>query len=104
MNKVKYIQPIESKSAQGLVAEVSAQIRETKNNNSLGKPYLIHSPLPKVLAGFWPWLTFHLRMINLWESQPGLVLLLRGELLLGFMCLDNIILISISSKMLKNSQ
>ncbi len=48
---VRFIQPVKPGSAEGLVAEVYAQI-----NNDFGRivePFSLHSPIPKLLAGVW---------------------------------------------------
>ncbi len=48
---IKYIQPVKPNSAQGLVAEVYAQIKQ--DFGAVTEPFLIHSPLPKLLSGAW---------------------------------------------------
>ncbi len=48
---VKYISPVKPSSAKGLVAGVYAQIE--RDFGRVVEPFLIHSPLPKLLAGAW---------------------------------------------------
>lgn len=48
---VKYIKPIETKSAQGLVAQVYAQIKSDMGITP--EPFTLHSPAPDILAGVW---------------------------------------------------
>lgn len=48
---IKYIHPVKANSAEGLVAQVYAQIK--RDFGSLVEPFTLHSPLPKLLAGFW---------------------------------------------------
>lgn len=48
---IKYIQPVKSGAATGLVAEVYGQIKEDFGN--ITEPFLIHSPQPELLAGAW---------------------------------------------------
>jgi len=46
---IKYIHPVKANSAEGLVAQVYAQIK--RDFGSLVEPFTLHSPLPKLLAG-----------------------------------------------------
>ena len=48
---IKYIHPVKANSAEGLVAQVYAQIR--RDFGSLVEPFTLHSPSPKLLAGVW---------------------------------------------------
>jgi AhpD family alkylhydroperoxidase len=48
---VKYIQPVKAESAEGLVAQVYAQIKQ--DFGALVEPFTLHSPSPKLLAGAW---------------------------------------------------
>ncbi len=48
---IKYIHPVKPNSAQGLVADVYAQVR--RDFGRVVEPFLVHSPLPKLLAGAW---------------------------------------------------
>jgi AhpD family alkylhydroperoxidase len=48
---IKYIQPIRAESADGLVAQVYAQIK--RDFGALVEPFTLHSPSPKLLAGAW---------------------------------------------------
>ena len=48
---VKYIQPVKPDAAEGLVAEVYAQIK--RDFGRVVEPFSLHSPLPKLLAGAW---------------------------------------------------
>ena len=48
---IKYIHPVKPDSAEGLVADVYAQI--DRDFGKVVEPFLIHSPLPKLLAGAW---------------------------------------------------
>ena len=48
---IKYIHPIDPAAAQGLVAEVYAQIN--RDFGRIVEPFRLHSPLPKLLAGSW---------------------------------------------------
>lgn len=48
---IKYIQPVKTSSAEGLVAQVYAQIKQ--DFGALVEPFTLHSPSPKLLAGAW---------------------------------------------------
>jgi AhpD family alkylhydroperoxidase len=48
---IKYIRPVKPGSAEGLVADVYAQIK--RDFGRISEPFMIHSPLPKLLAGAW---------------------------------------------------
>ncbi|MCW4017632.1 MAG: carboxymuconolactone decarboxylase family protein [Candidatus Bathyarchaeota archaeon] len=48
---IKYIHPVKEAAAEGLVAQVYAQIK--RDFGRVAEPFLIHSPLPKLLAGAW---------------------------------------------------
>jgi AhpD family alkylhydroperoxidase len=48
---IKYVSPVKPSSAEGLVAGVYAQIE--KDFGRVVEPFLVHSPLPKLLAGVW---------------------------------------------------
>ena len=48
---IRYIRPVKPNSAKGLVADVYAQIK--RDFGKVVEPFLLHSPLPKVLAGAW---------------------------------------------------
>ena len=48
---IKYIHPVKANSAEGLVAQVYAQIK--RDFGSLVEPFTLHSPSPKLLAGVW---------------------------------------------------
>jgi AhpD family alkylhydroperoxidase len=48
---IKYIQPVKPSSAHGLVADVYMQIKE--DFGKIAEPFLMHSPLPELLAGAW---------------------------------------------------
>jgi len=48
---IKYICPVKVGSAQGLVAEIYAQIQ--RDFGRVVEPFVLHSPLPKLLAGAW---------------------------------------------------
>jgi AhpD family alkylhydroperoxidase len=48
---IKYIKPIEAKTAQGLVAQVYAQVKS--DLGVLPEPFTLHSPVPEILAGVW---------------------------------------------------
>lgn len=48
---VKYIHPVKPNAAEGLVAEVYAQIK--RDFGKVVEPFSLHSPLPKLLAGAW---------------------------------------------------
>ncbi len=48
---IKYIKPVKPDSAEGLVAEVYAQIK--RDFGRVVEPFLVHSPLPKLLAVAW---------------------------------------------------
>ena len=48
---IKYIQPVKAESAEGLVAQVYAQIEQ--DFGALVEPFTLHSPSPKLLAGAW---------------------------------------------------
>ena len=48
---IKYVHPVKPASAEGLVADVYAQIK--RDFGRIAEPFLIHSPLPKLLAGAW---------------------------------------------------
>lgn len=48
---IKYIKPVEAKTAQGLVAQVYAQVKS--DLGVLPEPFTLHSPVPEILAGVW---------------------------------------------------
>ena len=48
---IKYIQPIRPKQAEGLVKPVYNQIK--RDFGKIVEPFLLHSPLPELLAGAW---------------------------------------------------
>jgi AhpD family alkylhydroperoxidase len=48
---IKYIQPVSPKSAEGIVEPVYAQIK--RDFGRIVEPFLLHSPLPELLAGAW---------------------------------------------------
>jgi AhpD family alkylhydroperoxidase len=48
---IKYIRPVKPDSANGLVAEVYAQVK--RDFGRVVEPFQLHSPLPKLLAGAW---------------------------------------------------
>jgi AhpD family alkylhydroperoxidase len=48
---IKYIHPVKPDSAEGLVAEVYAQIK--RDFGKVVEPFVLHSPLPKLLAAAW---------------------------------------------------
>jgi AhpD family alkylhydroperoxidase len=48
---IKYIQAVYPKSAEGLVASVYSQIK--RDFGRIVEPFLLHSPLPELLAGVW---------------------------------------------------
>ena len=48
---IKYIRPVKPGSAEGLVADVYSQIK--RDFGRISEPFMIHSPLPKLLAGTW---------------------------------------------------
>jgi AhpD family alkylhydroperoxidase len=48
---VKYVQPVKPDAAEGLVAEVYAQMK--RDFGRVVEPFSLHSPLPKLLAGAW---------------------------------------------------
>lgn len=48
---IRYIKPVKPDAAEGLVAEVYAQIK--RDFGRIVEPFLLHSPLPKLLAGAW---------------------------------------------------
>ena len=48
---IRYIQPVPSDSAEGLVAQVYAQIKQ--DFSVLAEPFTLHSPVPELLAGVW---------------------------------------------------
>lgn len=48
---VRYIKPVPSRSARGVVQEVYRQIKA--EFGTLGEPLTLHSPLPALLAGLW---------------------------------------------------
>jgi AhpD family alkylhydroperoxidase len=48
---IKYVHPVKPASAEGLVADVYAQMK--RDFGRIAEPFLIHSPIPKLLAGAW---------------------------------------------------
>lgn len=48
---IKYIQPVKPNSAEGLVAQIYAQIKG--EFGALVEPFTLHSPLPGLVAGAW---------------------------------------------------
>lgn len=48
---IKYVHPVNVASAEGLVAEVYAQIK--RDFGRVVEPFTMHSPSPKLLAGVW---------------------------------------------------
>lgn len=48
---IKYIQPVTPASAEGLVAQVHAQMK--REFGALAEPFTLHSPSPELLAGAW---------------------------------------------------
>src|SRR3972149_3042849 len=48
---IKYIHPVKPGSAQGLVADVYVQVK--RDFGRIAEPFLMHSPLPQLLAGAW---------------------------------------------------
>lgn len=48
---IKYIQPVKPQNAKGLVAPVYIQIK--RDFGKIVEPFLLHSPLPELLAGVW---------------------------------------------------
>lgn len=48
---IRYIKPVKPEAAEGLVAEVYAQIK--RDFGRIVEPFSLHSPLPKLLAGAW---------------------------------------------------
>lgn len=48
---IKYIHPVKTGLAQGLVAEIYAQIK--RDFGRVVEPFVLHSPLPELLAGAW---------------------------------------------------
>ena len=48
---IKYIKPVKPKDAEGLVAPVYSQIK--RDFGKVVEPFLLHSPLPELLAGAW---------------------------------------------------
>ncbi|MCW4011015.1 MAG: carboxymuconolactone decarboxylase family protein [Candidatus Bathyarchaeota archaeon] len=48
---IKYIHPVKPAAAEGPIAEVYAQVK--RDFGRVAEPFLIHSPLPKLLAGAW---------------------------------------------------
>ena len=48
---IKYIRPAKPDSTSGLVTEVYAQIK--RDFGTIAEPFIIHSALPKLLAGVW---------------------------------------------------
>jgi AhpD family alkylhydroperoxidase len=48
---IRYIKPVPSRSARGVVQEVYRQIKG--EFGTLGEPLTLHSPLPALLAGLW---------------------------------------------------
>jgi AhpD family alkylhydroperoxidase len=48
---IKYIRPVKPSLAEGLVADVYGQIK--RDFGRVAEPFLMHSPVPKLLAGAW---------------------------------------------------
>jgi AhpD family alkylhydroperoxidase len=48
---IKYIRPVKPDSANGLIADVYAQVK--RDFGRIVEPFQLHSPLPKLLAGAW---------------------------------------------------
>jgi len=48
---IKHVRLVDASSASGLVAEIYAQIK--KDFGKVVEPFVLHSPLPKLLAGAW---------------------------------------------------
>jgi AhpD family alkylhydroperoxidase len=48
---IKYIEVVKPKSANGLVAQVYSQVK--RDFGRIVEPFLVHSPLPELLAGAW---------------------------------------------------
>ena len=48
---IKYVQAIDPRRARGLVRPVYAQIK--RDFGKIVEPFLLHSPIPELLAGAW---------------------------------------------------
>ena len=48
---IKHVHPVKPSAAEGLVADVYAQVK--RDFGRIAEPFMIHSPLPKLLAGAW---------------------------------------------------
>jgi len=48
---IKHVRPVDAGSASGLVAEIYSQIK--KDFGKVVEPFVLHSPLPKLLGGVW---------------------------------------------------
>ncbi len=48
---IKYIHPVKPNAAEGLVSDVYTQVK--RDFGRVAEPFLIHSPLPKLLAAAW---------------------------------------------------
>ncbi len=48
---IKYIRPVKPNEAQGLVADVYAQVK--RDFGKVVEPFMMHSPSPRLLAGVW---------------------------------------------------